>query len=224
MVNGRRHEFLELQLAEVPFVGIAFDDFIYLVALEQVREVAERTDEAFPVLALPVHMKHVGRYGIVAADIVGQCLGTVLGEGHVVRHATLGRGVTGDVDTDNPDIGILLYQFDGVGNGVQFGTVVLEPGQDIVAVLPELQPRGTGFGTHLHRFGFRGYGIETVIRDKGGQNATPQTLPGLTLAAVGATVYLLAELDPPVEHPPLVGHGSHVVVLLVLAAVAYDYL
>lgn len=141
-----------------------------------------------------------------------------------MRHATLGRGVTGDVDADNLDIGIFLYQFDGVGNGVQFGTVVLEPGQNIVAVLPELQPRGTGLGTHLHRFGFRGYGIETVVRNKGGQDATPQTLLGLTLAAVGAAVYLLTDLDPSVEHPPLVGHGSRVVVLPVLAAVAYDYL
>ena len=160
----------------------------------------------------------------MTTDIVGQCLGAVLGKGHVVRHAALGRGVTGDVDADNLDIGILLYQFDGVGNGVQFGTVILEPGQYLVTVLPELQPCGTGLGTYLHRFGFRGYGIETVIRDKGGQYATPQTLLGLTLAAVGAAVYLLADLDPSVEHPSLVGDGGRIVILLVLAAVTYDNL
>jgi len=53
------------------------------------------------------------------------------------------------VDTDNPDVGIFLYQLDGVGNGVQFGTVVLESGQYIITVLPELQPGGAGFGTHF---------------------------------------------------------------------------
>lgn len=87
MVNGRRHEFLELQLAEIPFVGVTFDDFIYLVAFQQVREVAEHTDETFPVLTLPVHVEHLGSDSVVTADIVGQRLGAVLGQGHIVRHA-----------------------------------------------------------------------------------------------------------------------------------------
>ena len=169
-------------------------------------------------------MEHLGSDSVVTADIVGQRLGAVLGQGHIVRHAAFGRSVTGDVDTDNPDVGIFLYQLDGVGNGVQFGTVVLESGQYIITVLPELQPGGAGFGTHFHGFRFRGYAVELVIGDIGRKYARPQGLLRLALVAVHAAVYLFADFDPPVEHPTLVGHGGRIIVMLPLAAVAYDYL
>lgn len=53
-------------------------------------------------------MEHLGSDSVVTADIVGQRLGAVLGQGHIVRHAAFGRSVTGDVDTDNPDVGIFF--------------------------------------------------------------------------------------------------------------------
>ena len=167
-------------------------------------------------------MEQVGRYGIVSSDIVRQRLGTVLGELEVVRLATLGRGVTGDIDTRDLDIGIVLDEHDGVRYRVQLGAVVLVFGQNVVAVLPELQACGTVLGTHLHGFGSGCYAVQPVFGDIRGQYAGPQLTLGLAFAAVRTTVYLLADFDPSVEHPALVGHGCRVVVALLFAFAAYD--
>ena len=91
------------------------------------------------------------------------------------------------------------------------------------SILPELQACGAVLGTHLHGFGFGCYAAQPVFGNIRGQYSSPQLAVGLAFAAVRAAVYLLADFDPSVEHPALIGHRRRVVVILFLAvAAAYD--
>ncbi len=139
-----------------------------------------------------------------------------------MRFRPLGRGITGDVDSRDLHVAVSLHEQDRVRHRVQLGPVVPELRQDRIAVLPELQPGGAGFGTGFHRFGLGKNRRETVFGDEPGQYVRHELLLRLAGSAVHASVNLLAQLHPSVEHPPLVRQRGRIVVGLLRAVPAAD--
>ena len=167
-------------------------------------------------------MQQFGGDAVVTADISGERLGAVLRKHEVMRFRPLGRGITGDVDSRDLHVAVSLHEQDRVRHRVQLGPVVPELRQDRIAVLAELQPGGTGFGTGFHRFGLGKNRRETVFGDEPGQYVRHELLLRLAGSAVHASVNLLAQLHPSVEHPPLVRQRGRIVVGLLRAVPAAD--
>src|SRR5699024_3537853 len=138
-----RLEFLELEVAVIAVIRITRYQLQYPVAAEQTGVAFQLAHQTVPVLAHPCDMEHVAVDTVVAADVVGQRLGTILRERHVVRLAAFGRSVAGNVNARYLYVVVLLHQPYGVGYGVELGPVVLITGNNPVAVLAELESRGT---------------------------------------------------------------------------------
>lgn len=118
--------------------------------------------------------------------------------------------------------GLFFDQQDRVRHRVQLGPVVLQVGEDLVAVAQELEPCRAGLGPDLHRLGSRGHRVEPIVGDEFGKDGSRQGLLRAALAAVYAAVDLLAQFDVSVEHPAFIGGRCAVVVALFLAVAAAD--
>ena len=91
LVDGRGLDLLELLFACVAVARAFVDDAQHFIALEQARETVQRCAETLPVLALPCDVQQFGVDLVLAADVVAQSQGTVLGEPEVVGHRTSGE-------------------------------------------------------------------------------------------------------------------------------------
>ena len=151
-----------------------------------------------------------------------QCVGTPLGQCHVVGLARFGRSVTRYEYTSYLEVAVVAYGFDGVLNRVELGAVVLVVGTDVMAVLAEVEPCGAGLYPGLDRLRLGLYRGKAVARHILGQHGEHVEAVA-PLLAVDTAVNFLADFEAAVEHPARIGNGCGVVVALLFAVVSQHY-